>query len=367
MAIPARKANAIGGYYEYDIGIELTGGAMAQKAAILGMCLAASLACVNYAAAQDYEVILKGTVTMEDGTPPPFQVGVETFCSDVQGSAPGPITNKKGEYIWRMKIDPFRPRACVLRATHAGYTSTSVDVSGVNTTSHDTTATLPPVILTATAPDAYRIEANESNMPGKAKGPFHAAMKALDNNNEAEAAKQLQAAVDAAPKFAAGWHALGILDEKRLFRYDDAKAAYQHAIEADPKLLSAYVTLAHVCVKTKDWQKASETSDALIKADTKRAYPEIYLHRAVALYGLKDFAGAQSSIEQAIKLDPMHKRPRAEYVLGRILEAKGDTKGATEHIANYLGMDPGTPDSSVIKSHLENIGKPDAPEPELEL
>ena len=342
---------------------------MARTAAVLGFCIAASLALVSHLAAQanEYEVILKGTVTMEDGTPPPFSVAVETFCSDIQGSAPGPLTNKKGEFIWRMKIDPFRERACVLRATHSGYTSTSVDISGVNTTSHDTQATLPPLVLSTTAPDPYRIEANESNMPGKAKGPFHAAMKALDNNNEAEAAKQLQAAVEAAPKFAAGWHALGILDEKRLYRYDDAKAAYAHAIEADPKLLSAYVTLTHVCIKTKDWQKASETADALIKADTKHAYPEIYLHRAVALYGLKDFAGAESSVQEAIKHDPAHKRPREEYVLGRILEAKGDTKGAAEHMAKYLEADPATPDAAVIKAHLANIGKPDAPEADLEL
>jgi len=294
-------------------------------------------------------------------------VAVETFCSDIQGSAPGPLTNKKGEYVWRMKIDPFRERACVLRATHSGYTSTSVDISGVNTTSHDTQATLAPLVLTPAASDPYRIEASDTNMPGKAKAPFHAAMKALDNNNDTEAVKQLQAAVDAAPKFAAGWHALGILDEKRLYRFDDAKAAYQHAIEADPKLLSAYVTLTHVCLKTKDWQKASETADALIKADTKHAYPEIHLHRAVALYGLKDLAGAQSSVQEAIKRDPGHKRPREEYVLGRILEAKGDTKGAAEHMAKYLEMDPGTPDASVIKSHMENMGKPGAPETELEL
>jgi tetratricopeptide (TPR) repeat protein len=266
-----------------------------------------------------------------------------------------------------MKIDPFRPRACVLRATHAGYTSSSVDVSGINTTSRATTATLPAVVISPTTADPYRIEANESNMPGKAKAPFHAAMKALDANNFTEAGKQLEAAVAAAPKFAQGWHALGILDEKRLDRFQDAKAAYQHAIEADPKLLTAYVTLTHVCLKTKDWQTASQTADALIKADPRHAFPEIYLHRAVALYGLKDLAGAESSVQEAIKLDPQHKRPREEYVLGRILEAKGDTKGAAEHMATYLGMDPGTPDSSVIKSHLENMGKPNAPEAELEL
>ena len=47
---------------------------------------------------------------------------------------PGILTDKKGEYIWRMNIDPLETRNCVVRATHAGYTSSEVEVSGVDTT-----------------------------------------------------------------------------------------------------------------------------------------------------------------------------------------------------------------------------------------
>jgi hypothetical protein len=72
---------------------------------------------------------------------------------------------------------------------------------------------------------------------------------------------------------------------------------------------------------------AYRTADALIKADPTRTYTETYLHRAVALNGLKDLDGALTSVKEALKLDPQHKRLREEYVLGRILEAKGDAAG----------------------------------------
>jgi len=335
--------------------------------ALLALSTAAFL-LAGSAVADTYQVILKGKVTMEDGSPPPFTVGIEQVCSDVQGSAPGPIANKKGEFLWRMEFDPFRTRACYIQATHPGYVSTHQDISGINATSHDPTFTLPPLILSPAIPDPYVMNASEENLPSKAKAPFRAAMKAVEAGNAAEAGRQLQAAAEAAPKAAQVWHALGVVDEQ-LQKPEEARKAYEHAIAADPKMLVAYVTLARVCLKTKDWQCADRTAGSLIKIDPKHLYPEIYLHRAVALYGLKDLAGAEASVRQAIALDPAHKRPREEYVLGRILEAKGDVEGAREHISKYLQLEPAPADVDLVRGHLEHIGKPEAKdiEPSLEL
>jgi tetratricopeptide (TPR) repeat protein len=325
---------------------------------------------IQPAAGDTYPVIVRGTVVMDDGSPPPFTVAIERICSDSAGSAPGPITNKKGEFTWRIEIDPFAPRACLFRAVHAGYASSTTDASGLNTTSRNTTVTLPPLVLNGAVADAYAINASESNMPSRAKSPFDKAMKALDAGDFPEAARQLEAAVDGSPKFAQGWHALGVVDE-RLHKQTEARAAYEHAIGSDPKLLPPYMTLTRLCIKTKDWQCAANTADALIKADSRRAYPEIHLHRAVARYQLKDLAGAEASVLEAIRLDPKHKAPRAEYVLGRILEGKGDA-AAREHISKYLELEPNAADAELVRAHLQNLGRqssgnPDsAPEPELE-
>ena len=330
--------------------------------------LIASIGWVTPASADTYKVILMGKVTMQDGSPPPFTVGVEQVCTDIQGSAPGPITNKKGEFVWNMEFDPFRSRTCWIQATHPGYISSHQDISGINTTSHNPTFTLPTLILEPSIPDPYVIEANENNLPSKAKGPFKAAMKAVDAGNAAEAGKQLEAASEAAPKSASLWHALGIVDEQ-LKKPEDARKAYEHAVSIDPKLTIAQITLARVCLKVKDWQCASQASDAAIKDDIKHFYPEIYLHKAVALYELKDLAGAEQSVQEAIRQDPQHKRPREEYVLGRILEAKGDTAGAKEHMAKYLQLDPAPLDGDLVRGHIENMGKPGGKdvEPSLEI
>lgn len=319
------------------------------------------------ARADTYPVILKGTVTMEDGSPPPFIVSIERVCSDFQTDTPGPLTSKKGEWVWRLEIDPFAVRSCVFRASHPGYASSTIDASNLNLNSRDTTLTIPPLVLIAAAIDPYTIHASADKMPGRAKGPFEKAMKAIDMHQPDEARRQLEAAVAAAPKFAEGWHALGVVDD-RSGKTAEARDAYMHAIEADPKLLPPYVTLARLCIITKDWQCAAQNADSLIKLDPKHTYAEIYLHRAVAQYELKDLAGAEESAQEFIRLDPKHTKPRAEYVIGRILEAKGDSAGAREHISKYLELQPGAPDAELVQGHLLGMGKPEnaAVEPELE-
>jgi tetratricopeptide (TPR) repeat protein len=329
--------------------------------------LAAALFClVEPSTATVYPIIVKGKVTMEDGSPPPFTAGIERICSDVAGTAPGPTTNKKGEYLWRMDVDPLAVRSCFLRASQKGYISTTIDISALDTTK--TVAELPPLVLSLRGSDPAAIDVSSDNIPLRAKSSFSAAMKALDKPDYAEAAGQLEKAVNASPKFAEGWHALGAVDE-RLDKPADARAAYEHAIDADPKFFKPYVLLARVCIKTGDWVCASKTSEVLLKADKKVQYPEIFIHQAVARYQQKDLAGAEMSIQEAIRMDPGHKRPREEYVLGRILEAKGDLSGAREHMMKYLELEPAPLDVQQVKAHLNGLGKPEAAavDPQLEV
>jgi cytochrome c-type biogenesis protein CcmH/NrfG len=122
------------------------------------------------------------------------------------------------------------------------------------------------LVLSQSAGDPSASNVSESNIPLRAKRPLTEAMKALDTPDYREAARRLQAAVAASPKFAQVWHTLGVVDE-RLQKPSAARQAYERAMEAEPKLLSPYVMLARLCVKMKDWQCATKTADALIKAD----------------------------------------------------------------------------------------------------
>jgi cytochrome c-type biogenesis protein CcmH/NrfG len=345
---------------------------MVRQHGFLGLVIMTSLFYPDAPAnGEVYPLIVKGKVVMQDGSPPPKSVGIQRICTDMLGSAPGPITNRKGEYLWRMDVDPMRTRACRLEANLPGYVSTSVDISALNGYT-DTAKELPPLVLSTRTPDPLSINNSDSDVPGRAASAWKAAMTAIDSGHLPDATRQLQAVVQAAPKFARGWQTLGIVYDTQL-DLARAREAYEHAIEADPKLLASYVTLARVCIKAKDWQASANAADALIKVDSKNVYPEVYLHRAVARYGLKDLDGAKTSAEEAlqeaVRPDQKKKAARAELVLGKVYAAKGDYAVAREHISKYLALDPNTPDIDLIKAYLQVVGKPEGAgvDPDLEL
>jgi hypothetical protein len=332
---------------------------------LLSASLAAAILClIPSASADSYPVILTGKVTLPDGSPPPTSMGLERVCSDNSGSAPGPLTNKKGEYIWRLDVDPLASRACFIRATGTGYSSTTVDVSALPGIT-STNIKLATIVVTPKGADPEQITSNESTIPGKAMSAWKGAMKAMDASNFPDTIRQLQMAVQAAPKFAQGWHTLGIVLNHEQ-KYADARQAFEHAIEADPKYVPAYVSLARADIRAKDWDAAAKAAESEFKVDPKHVYVEVYLHQAVARYQLKDLDGAAASVQQCIALDKTHALIRAEYVQGRILEAKGDLDGARQHMTHYLEIDKYTKDAAQIKAHIDGLGKPGAPDPDLE-
>ena len=165
---------------------------MVLQRGFLGLVLMTSLFYPGAPAnGEVYPLIVKGKVVMQDGSPPPKSVGIQRICTDMLGSAPGPITNRKGEYLWRMDVDPMRTRACRLEANLPGYVSTSVDISALNGYT-DTAKELPPIVLSTRTPDPLSINNSDSDVPGRAGTAWKAAMTAIDSVNLPDATRQLQ-------------------------------------------------------------------------------------------------------------------------------------------------------------------------------
>jgi Flp pilus assembly protein TadD len=322
---------------------------------------ASAIILIQPAAANTTNIIMKGTITMIDGSVPPKGVGLQRLCSD--GASPGPLADKQGNFTWQLALDPMVQRACWIEATLDGFSSSRFEIGSIPLATFTGAGvfTLPTLVLSPKDSGELTnvIMPAESSVPGKASNAWKLVEKSLRADNEKEAITHLQEAVQAAPKFAEGWNLLGALYE-RDHAPDKARDALQHAIDNNPKMLSPYLRLARVYDELGDWDAAAKAADSLLKVD-KRFYPEVYLHQAIARVGLKDLAGAESSINTELMLDVSHKYPRAEYVLGRILQAKGDIDGARDHINKYLKMDPGVLDSSQIKVLLDYLGKPGAP------
>jgi Flp pilus assembly protein TadD len=325
-----------------------------------GACLLASLAVsIQPAVADTYQVILRGSVVMKDGTPPPKSVGIQRICSDQYGDVPGPVTDKKtGTFIWRMDVDNTRTRVCRLEATMAGYVSTAIDISDLNGFI-DSAKVLPPLVLSLGGADPRTISEKDDDVPAPARAAWKGLVKALKVSDLDTLIVQAKLVTAAAPKFARGWHTLGIAYEVQ-GKPDLAKNAYDHAVELDPKMVLSWVTLSRIDLLAKDWDGALKAAENVHRLDTKKIYSEVYLHQAVAQYGLGQLDAAEASAKQLLKEDPNERKSRGEFVLGVILAAKHDDAGAKEHIARYLTLNPNPADLDQIKAYAELLGTPQA-------
>ncbi len=330
----------------------------------LGVWLPALL-CVQLLPAAD--VFLHGKVTMEDGSPPPKPVTIERPCLDSEVPVFVATTNAKGEFIYKITIGSVDMiafnRACVLRASLKGYESTTLDYNDWNLFQDPN---LPSIVLIKLSGNPSVNIFSETQAPRKAFKTWVRAGQAAQAGRWPEAEKQIRMALQAYPKFAQAWHALGIIYQNEQ-KIDQAREAQLKAIELNPKLQAAYLMLARLDIETKDWEGAKKAADTLIQEDTRHKYPEAYVHQAIARWQLKDINGAEASVKEAIRLDRKRDLQRAEYVLGMILESKKDFDGARDHMQRYLTLEPKAGDLASVKARIAHLGTTEATDIATEL
>jgi Ca-activated chloride channel homolog len=308
-------------------------------------------------------VIFRGKVTLEDGSPPGHLVTVQRSCNGApQPISEGAASGKTGEYTVRLVvnnfgqvnggIDGYAMLPCVLEAVDKGFVSSEIDLSDRTILRNPR---LPTIVLSPKTTSTLVLN-RESAVPRAASRNWELSIKEITARNWAAAEAPLRAVVEAAPKFAPGWAALGTL-YSNLGKAEEARSALQRAIEFDPKPFAQYLSLAHAQIDLKDWKAAADTAQSLISRDTKHVYVEANFLSAVAMYQMHDFDNALARIDDAIRLDKLRELPRAEYVLGLILEAKADYPAAGQHMRTYMQQHPRAKDLAQVNERIANLGK----------
>lgn len=308
-------------------------------------------------------VILRGKVTLEDGSPPGRVVSIERACDGLENNLrEATASAKTGEYYVKLDLGDFGQSfsvssnfellPCSLVAVVGGFESNRLNLNDWHITSNPR---LPNLVLIAT-PKGKSMAIDDA-APFAARKYWGAALKEITARNWPAAEEPLRAAVKVAPKFAAAWSTLGMLCANR-GQLEEARQALQRAIELNPKSLSPYLTLSTVQIQLKDWAAAAATSKSLIALDRKNQYLEARLQQSVALYHLKDYDGALASVNDAMRLDKKGELTRAEYMLGVVLEARQDYPGAVEHLQKYVQQNPHATDGATVTAHIPQVGKP---------
>ena len=348
--------------------------------------LAAVVASILIATPAGAETLyLRGKVTLEGGAPPGKMVSIEQVCTgaDTKIVATAP---KSGDYLWRadggfLGLDIFGGSGtggasvsgkgfsgagtvtsglgvgeCVLRANLPGYRSTTIDIMDKSLFQ---SPSLPLLVLTPKRPGEDVAIDTSAVIPGSVRKPWALAERAISTQNWPEAERQLRAVTATDPKFRLGWVTLGLAYHNERMS-TEARDAFRRAVALDPKPLQTQLLLVQTNLECRDWAEASRLAAALIAADAKHSHIDAYLYDAIALYHLRDMGPAEARVKELLQLDKAHRFPRAEYVLGLILESRKEIASAHEHMAKYLELQPQATDAAAARARIENLGKPQA-------
>lgn len=301
---------------------------------------------------------------MEDGSVPPYMVTVQRVCYGMQQPVREGLTSRKtGEYVLRLFVNElgqvysgtsgFAGLPCSLEASHQGVISSRIDLTDRRITLNPR---LPDLILTPKSQSATLFVKADVSLPRAAARSWELAVKRLTANDWDGSEAPLRATLQAAPKFAPAWAALGGVCSRQ-GKTDEARRTLERAVELDPKPIAPYQMLVQAQAGLKDWPAVAATCEKLFTVDTKHAFVEAYLYSATAHYQMHNYDQALARIGDAIRFDRLREFKRADYIRGIILEAKGDYEAAAKDFRSYLAANPRAKEAAAVNQRIENLGK----------
>jgi tetratricopeptide (TPR) repeat protein len=171
-------------------------------------------------------------------------------------------------------------------------------------------------------------------VPGKARGVYQKACNELKKKKLDDAQRDAQRAVEAYDDYPAAWVLLGqaFYNGNEMDRSHDACTK---ASEIDPGYVAAYLCLAAIAERQKDWDQAQTLSNrALTITPLKNSYALYY--KAEAAFHLGSLKDAEQNALDAAGADFNHQMPEIELLLARVYSAMKNTDQAAVRVRNYL-------------------------------
>jgi tetratricopeptide (TPR) repeat protein len=327
---------------------------------------------------QERVAYFSGTVTMEDGSPPPDAVLLQRVCSgaahnegwtDTKGrfsfsvgrkdseSESGDAAEETGRPTDVQKpigysMDVSNPltaelRDCELAAVLSGYRTDRVSLK---VTGGDAVGLGTIVLHPVSKLSVLTISATTLGAPANAKKAYEKGLEAAHVKKWDAAISSFRKATDIYPKYAMAWYQLG---DAYLSRSDPTNAvdAWQRASQADPKYVKPLEKLTLWADQKQDWTAEEKYSDAWLRLDPDD-FPGAWLLNAIAKARLGQTEDAEHAAREGLRVDKEQRVPRLSYVLGLLLGAKHQFVESAECFRTYLKLAPNARDAEAVRQQL---------------
>jgi tetratricopeptide (TPR) repeat protein len=329
-------------------------------------------------------IFLSGSVRLADGTPPPDTVLIERVCNGVV--RPEAYTDSKGNFSFQVggqqgivfadasvgadpgfgalgssggtaqprgDVNPRDLTGCEIRGNLGGFQSDSI-VLTFRGALDDPEIGIIRLRRLANV-EGFTFSATSAAAPKNARSAYEKGLANLKKQKWADAEKELLKAVETYPKYAVAWYELGRVYQQQK-KFDDAVRAETEATTIDPKFISPHGQLAVLFAVQQKWSDVVSHTSAWLKLNPNGS-SDIYFYSAIANYNLQQMDLAEDHAKRAATLDPQHRIPRIDHLLGVILAQKAEYKSAAEHLRSYLKLSPSAPDAAAVNQMLAEIDK----------
>ena len=241
--------------------------------------------------------------------------------------------------------------SCEIRAVMAGYRSSTIQLGRRSVFESPDIGTIILRPLREGEVADPTVSATSLEAPGKARSAFEKGRKELekDSPNWGRAAKQFAAATELHPTYAEAWYELGEI-RLRQEKVDDAKAAFQKAMEADPQFVKPYAPLSLIELKGGNMEEAALLGDKAVQIDFGLA--EAHIYRAMAHHSLGHIEQAHESGMAVRQQGAIDRFPRICVILGDTFAQKGDFEGSAQQYRDFLQLEPDSPMASGVTQRL---------------
>lgn len=322
-------------------------------------------------------ISLSGKVVVDDGSVLTESALIQTVCNgrkrtETRSDLHGNFSFQLGSSLDASENDDFdantpsrttlrgRPadrrdlRNCELQASLPGFVSDTIQLAG-RFSGLDNVEVGRLVLHRVSSVEGFSISATTAQAPGPALKALAKGQQQQKNGKQDEAQKSFEKAVSIYPKFAAAWFELGRV---QLQKNDPrgARYSFRQAIDADSKYLNPYLGLTQLAQREQNWQELLEVTDQLLALNPV-SFPDVWLSNGLANYFLQSFATAEKSARRGLQLDPDHRVPGLEYLLGMVLLKKCDYAGAAQHLRAFLKLATTPAETAEAQKQLDEVAR----------
>jgi cytochrome c-type biogenesis protein CcmH/NrfG len=171
-------------------------------------------------------------------------------------------------------------------------------------------------------------------VPSKARDEYAKACDSSNKNEFEEAEQHARSAINKFQDYSAAWVMLGVILEEQ-HKSQEARNACSHAATIDATYLPAYLCLAEVSVRNREWEQVLNSANQAMGLKSE-GDPYAYYYRAMAYLHLNNLVEAEKSGLQALEIDVSHDEPSLYFLLAEIYEREGDSANAIAQLQQFL-------------------------------